>query len=126
MERYHCDYILGAYLDAFNPMVALAAHGKQDDEKVFGTVIPTLLKEVEKRIDAPGKWLTGDKISVADFCIGAYYVDLFIHPKPKYGKKGNINRWTQALEKSPKFENYGKQFVEENKEWLSKRPTYSF
>ena len=83
-----------------------------------------MLKAVETRIDAPGKWLAGDKITVADFCIGAYYVDWFTHPSPKYGKKGKVNRWTQALEANPKFDAYGKMFAEENKEWLAARPKY--
>ena len=52
------------------------------------------------------KWLFTDKISYADFWIGAMWVDNFNNPNVPYGKED----WPKLLAANPGFTAFGKQF----------------
>lgn len=67
------------------------------------------------------KWFAGDKLSVADFWVGAWYCDVATNEAhPTYAM------WAPILAKYPNLARWAKDFKHENKNWLAVRPTRPF
>jgi glutathione S-transferase len=61
--------------------------------------------------------LCGDKLTIADFWIGGFYVYTIDNPKISFAKE----LWSVAADNYPKFKAYGLRFKKANKKYLSKR-----
>ena len=75
---------------------------------MFNKVFPNLFKLTQKyytRIGKfmPGKWLFGEKLTLADFLIGKIYTDYFGNPACPHR-----DLLDELLKKNPEFEAYGK------------------
>merc|ERR1719263_1709878 len=86
----------------------------------FGEVIPKFLEQVEPYANGPGKFLFGDKLTYADFWVGAMYVDNFSNPNVGFGQ----GEWEKLLARFPGFDKFGKNFTEEMgpSKYLETRP----
>tara|TARA_B110000285_G_C15000633_1_gene551238 strand:- start:121 stop:330 length:210 start_codon:yes stop_codon:yes gene_type:complete len=63
------------------------------------------------------KWLAGDKLSVADFWVGAWYCDWVTNDNSPF--KG---LWAPVMPKYPNVVRWGEDFKAENIVWLKTRP----
>jgi glutathione S-transferase len=83
---------------------------------VFDKKLPEFMKKLLPNLGTTG-FLTGDKLSVADFWIGGLYTNYFNNPKVMYAPE----RWAKAKVDNPEFVAYGERFAEANKEYLKGR-----
>ena len=67
------------------------------------------------------KWMAGDKLSVADFWVGAWYCDWATNEK---GDKVEV--FAPILKKYPNITRWGNDFRAENCVWLASRPDSGF
>ena len=77
------------------------------------------LKNILESQCSKHKFLLGDKLTVADFWIGALYTNYFTN-KDCYAPE----RWADTLRKFPKFKAYGERFATETKDYLDSRTNY--
>ena len=60
---------------------------------VFENVLPPFLKKLDRYFAGPGKFMFGDKLTIADFWIGGMYVNNFVNPNIMWGE----DRWEETL-----------------------------
>ena len=99
---------------------------KEETEKatcaaeVFDTLLPKYLESIDAAC-AKGQFIAGEKLTIADFCVGGIYTNYVVNPKIDYGP---AEKWTEILEKFPNFKAYGERFAAEMKEHLEKREEF--
>ena len=72
----------GLMLSGFMP-----ADGKEEViKRNFSEVIPAFLAKLEPLCAGPGKFMFGDKLTIADFWIGGMYVNNFVNPNIPWGQ----------------------------------------
>lgn len=54
--------------------------------EIFDSVIPNFLKIVEPLCEKNGKYLFGNKLTIADFVVGGLFTNFIENPKVMYGK----------------------------------------
>jgi len=91
---YQCDQLcdnFGECLSKFNAPALKIVFGNMDgfDECERETMLETIpnffIKHVEPLACSPGKFLFGDKLTIADFAIGGYYCNAFTNPDICFG-----------------------------------------
>jgi len=86
------------------------------EEELFGKIVPELLQMVTPFCLDKG-FLMGDKLTIADFWVGAFYTNKMNNPLSYCPEK-----WAKAKLDYPAFTAYGERFTKENAPYLSKRP----
>ena len=123
MEMYICNCLVEAYNDVFDgfhaPFFAPEDKKAAPIKDLFEKKIPYIIGKFNERF-GKAKWLAGDKITIADFCIGKLYTDIITHPELGFRKQCG-DQFEQVLAKNPNFKAYGEQFAKENEKWLSER-----
>ena len=64
-----------------------------------------------------GNFLCGDKLTIADFWIGGFYVNYITNPDISFCKE----RWAKVADNFPNFTAYGKRFAAANAKYLETR-----
>ena len=79
-------------------------------EKLFAEILPGWLDKIEPYCAGEGKFMFGDKLTIADFWMGGVYVNNFANPNQPWGQEG---QYTALLEKYPGFKQFGENFAAE-------------
>lgn len=120
LEAHKVDYLIDCYNDKFLGIALNSALPLQLIESPFSIpsnkAIPQWLDFLEPYLDN-GKFLCGDKLTIADFLIGGLYVNTIINDKALFGKE----KWTELMKEYPNFKNYGERFREANEQYLDAR-----
>lgn len=111
------------YCDSFEPYGLAMFFAKGDEEialqkKLLEENVPHFLKHICPHIKS-GKWICGDKITLADFCIGRLYTDYHCNPNAKCR-----DEFAKICADYPEWDAYGKKFMAENKAYLASRGPY--
>ncbi len=96
---------------------------KDDDEevkKLFSEVFPKFLSNAEKYLDDGHKFLVSDNLTIADFIIGGFYVNVVTNKKFAYAQ----SQYAELATRFPKFGAYGERFTSELRDVLAKREVY--
>jgi glutathione S-transferase len=120
LEAHKCDYLLDCYNDKF---IGIALNSALPEKAIKfesplpfdlplpkpNQAIPQWIEFLEPYLN-DGEFLCGDKLTIADFVIGGFYTNTIINNEAPFGN----SKWSELLEKYPKFKNYGEKFAEAN------------
>lgn len=122
--------IVDGYVDLFD-LSGDAAFGKGFDP----STIPDCRTKYWAKLDdfltflepycAKGQFLCGNKLSVADFWVGAMVTGLFKNPN-SFGHEGGADSFESKGSKYPAFMAYCDRFCAENKKRMDTRPALPF
>lgn len=111
------DWLVETYMrDLLEKVAATArelAMGKSEEElststdKLFDELIASFMNHpnVTKLLESPGKFLFGNKPTLADCVLGTFYTDMWANKKRHHREK-----WDAMIKDHQKFETYGKNF----------------
>jgi glutathione S-transferase len=120
LEAHKADYLIDCYFDNFIGIALNSALPAKLLESPFSIpsnkAIPDFIEFLEPYLK-DDKFLCGDKLTIADFVIGGFYVNSIDNDKIAFGKE----KWSELLTKYPNFKAYGERFYEENKVYLMSR-----
>jgi glutathione S-transferase len=88
--------------------------------KVVNEEFPKFIEKVEAGLGKM-KWMAGDKLSIADFWVGAWYCDWATNEKSSL-----LAAWAPILMKYPNLCRWGEDFKRDNCVWLSTRPESAY
>ena len=122
LAAFHVDDMVDAYGDVigkvYTPFFAPEDKREAMYPDIFEKHLPKFLNYVDANC-AKGQFICGDKLTIADFCIGGMYTNFFANPAVGFAAE----KWTAVLEQFPNFKAYGERFVAAmNEKHLSKRP----
>jgi prostaglandin-H2 D-isomerase / glutathione transferase len=87
-------------------------------KEVLELTVPEFIATIEAQLaKSGGKWLMGDKLSLADFWAGSYFVNNVTNPNCPYSAGCKA-----LVEAAPAFKAWGEAFASENKAYLEMRP----
>lgn len=117
---HRCDFTVAAFWDANNALFDAMQVSPEEAksaaiDKVVMTTFPAFMDKIEPGL---GKmtWLAGEKLSVADFWVGAWMCDCVMNDKhPMSGK------FKMLLKKYPNISRWGAAFYWENSLHMSMR-----
>ena len=94
------DMVQAYYKAAFAPTEEAKAEGMK---AFFATTLPNWFKVLEKRIDAnaPHKYIVGDKITTADFSLGAWAHSTYLNDA-----SANKDKVAEVIKEFPKVDSY--------------------
>ena len=115
IDSTYCDK--DVFMKIMGPNFAKEEEKEAKIKAAFEEGLPALLKVIDPYLG--DGWLVGDKLSLADFFIGATYVNCMTNPKARFGVEDG--KWKAWLEANPKFDAYGKRFAAELKDYLDNR-----
>ena len=118
---FHIDDMCDAYNDCVGKIYTpfFAPEDKRDAmyPEIFEKVLPKFLKYVDAAC-AKGQFIVGDKLTIADFCVGGIYTNYIGNPNVGFAKE----KWEAVLADFPNFKAYGERFVAAiNEKHMSKR-----
>ena len=125
MEKWHCDNIIDMYSeiigDMYIPEFLKMTGGDQEKidaaiDKIHNNVLPKFMEGIASYVSKEG-WAVGDKISLADFCLGAIWCNYINNP---HGSTSQ-DKYAAFREANPALCAYGARFEAENAKWLSSR-----
>jgi hypothetical protein len=120
-----CDWIVCTYADNLNNIIApkvAELSGKSQaeiNEKIKAWVEvhwPKLYSQIEPYLKTNTKFMFGNKLTEADFMIGAHYCNVVANPNC-FGRA----EFSKLLKDYPLFDKFGKAFMAENQRYLSQR-----
>ena len=100
-----CDDYEGTFIGKMNTPGLMHLGLKSSDgreeyiDQLFSEIIPAFLTKIEPLCAGDGKFMFGDKLTIADFWIGGMYVNNFVNPNCPWGQ----GKWEELLEKFPGF-----------------------
>ena len=120
------DWLVENYTDILGPIFGALSDKdpvskKAKCDKLFDVTLPAWIQKILKYLRSPGKFLFGDKLTLADFLVGRVYTDYFTN-----ALAGERLAFTNLLTLYPEFDTYGKRFTVEMGDYLVKRPACSF
>jgi hypothetical protein len=72
---HRCDFTVAAFTEVMNKVFdAVTAKNAEDIKKGIEEEFPKFLTKIEEGLGKM-KWMAGDKLSIADFWVGAWYCD---------------------------------------------------
>ena len=122
LEAYQNDMIVDTYMDVISKIYlpAFCPPDKREENitLIFEQVLPKFLKFIEPIAAKGTKFITGDKLALADFWVGGLYVNYFVNKAVGYAPE----KFAELIKEYPAFEAYGKRFEAEMSEYLAQRP----
>ena len=86
-------------------------------DDILNNVLPAFLSRIDAKFTSSSR-LVGDRLTIADFCIGGIYTNFAANPNVSYGGE----KWGALLDKFPNFKAYGERFRGHMEAYLSSRP----
>ena len=129
---YQANQLIDDFHDFFNkiagPELIAAGLMPGDMEAAvkanFEDHIPAFMPKIEQYAAGPGRFLFGDKLTYADFWIGAFYNSKCACKDLCWGHQNG--EWAAALQKTPAFVKFGEEYNKELANYLASRPAYPF
>jgi glutathione S-transferase len=113
---HRCDFTVAAFSDAINKLWdPKTAEDPAAIKKVIAEEFPKFLDKIEAGLGKM-KWMAGDKLSVADFWVGAWWVDWVCNEKGAM-----FAEWPAVVKKYPNVCKWGEAFKWENRCWIAMR-----
>ena len=120
---HRCDYTVAAFSDVNNKLWDAGASTDDTAAKVGKVVSEEYPKFLDKIEAGLGRmtYLAGEKLSVADFWVGAWYCDWVTNDNSPFKAM-----WEPVMKKYPNVVRWGNAFRLENKPWIAMRPVKAF
>jgi len=117
---HRCDYTVDAFTEACNALYDSVTAPEEKKEAAVGKVVSETFPKFLDKIEAGlGKmtWMAGEKLSLADFWVGAWYCDVVTNKNHPV-----VGPFAEMVKKYPNVCRWGEAFKAENKVWLCTRP----
>merc|ERR1712086_305099 len=118
-----CDQYEGILSLIYKPHFAKEEDREEMCKNIFEKTLPNFMKQMEEHLtnnESEGKWLCGDKLSIADFHVGGLYTNFLTNDSISF----ETEKWLTFCNDYPKFKEYGQRFAAENQARLDKRGKY--
>ena len=123
-EQYQCDNFCETFYDIFQVVLQSTITGQQNPAIITEAVmkIREFLKANKDRLASDKGFLFGNYLTIADFWLGAVYVNVASNAILACGR----SQWIALLQAEPDFAAYGQRFSQANAVYLRQRSPSPF